>query len=119
VKLSEAKQSIHEALQRLADSPREHRCYVIVEEISRKGHFVQFCTPPPPSRFKGSQRLSGPEPLIFDGHGDGKVGGYKAVQVFCDIDLGVAFALEALAAYLPEETELIIVEESTQRERPS
>lgn len=118
IRLDEAAEPIRAALERLAESPRELRCFVIVEDPLTKC-FAQFCTPLPPSKFAASPRLTGDGPIIFDGHGNGKDGGYVPIQVFCDVELGVAFALDALAAYLPEEAELRIVEESTQRERPS
>jgi hypothetical protein len=70
MKLAEAQQPIREALQRLADSPREHRCYVIVQASATSSSVL-------PSRSKRLRRIS------------------------------------------LEEAELIIVEESAQKERPS
>lgn len=118
IRLGEAESEIRAALERLAESPRELRCFVIIKEPLTK-RFVQFCTPPPPSPFVGSPKLRGDEPLIFDGTGDGKPGGYRYVQIFCSVEQGVSWALETLARYLPEEAELRIVEESTKKERPS
>lgn len=120
MKLSEAEQPIREALQRLAESPRELRCFVIVQEpLTRR--FVQFCTPPPPSPFDGSSRICCPydKPLIFDGYGNGKAGGYVSVLQCCDVKAAVSTALGNLSTFLPGNAELRIVEESTQMERPS
>lgn len=116
--LSEAETPIRGALERLAESPRELRCFVVIKD-DLMGRFVQFCTPPPPSPFFGSDRIQSDEPLIYDGTGNGKPGGYEMIQVSCDVDRGVRFALETLAQYLPRSAELTIIEESTQMERPS
>lgn len=118
MKLVDAEQPIREALTRLAESPRVLRCFTIIEDVLTK-RFVQFCTPPPPSIFAGSSRITGPEPLIFDGAGNGKPGGYDTVQELCDIDTGVRLAMATLAAYLPPDAELRIIEESTRKARPS
>lgn len=119
MKLEEAETHIQAALERLAESPRELRCFVIIEEPKITGRFVQLCTPPPPSRFAGSPRIQTDEPLIFDGTGNGKPGGYEGVQVTCDALQGTTLALMWLGKYLPPDAELRIVEESTQVERPS
>lgn len=118
MKLSEAEAPIRAALERLAESPRELGCFVVIQE-PLTGRFVQFCTPPVPSKFAHSPRLIGDEPLIYDGGGNGKVGGYEPVRVFCDVDTGVTVALDTLKKYLPPEAELRITEESTRMERPS
>ena len=118
MKLSEATDSIRMALERLAESPRELRCFVIVEE-PLTGRFVQFCTPPPPSLFVGSPRLVGDGPLIFDGTGAVGKDAYEPVQEFCDVDGALYFALDTLKEYLPGEAELRITEEATRTERPS
>ncbi len=117
-KLSEAEAPIRAALERLAESPRELRCFVIIEE-PLTGRFVQFCTPPPPSRFAGSPQLVGDEPLIFDGTGAVDKDEYEPVQELCDVDGALYFALDTLKEYLPGEAELHITEESTRMERPS
>lgn len=121
MKLSEAEAPLRAALQRLAESPRELRCFVIVQEpITRR--FVQFCTPPPPSPFVGnSSRICCPDflPLIFDGYGNGKVGGYVGIQQCCDVEAAVSTALGNLGTFLPQDAEVRIVEESTQLKRPS
>lgn len=118
MKLAEAEPPIRAALERLADSPREHRCFVIIEELLT-GRFVQFCTPPPPSRFVGSPQLVGDGPLIFDGTGVVSKDAYEPVQEFCDVDGALSFALDTLKEYLPGEAELHITEEATRTERPS
>jgi len=120
VRLGEAEQEIRQALERLAESPIELRCYVVVEDLLTK-RFVQFCTPPPPSPFVGGPQLVAPngESLIFDGTGSGKEGGYTSIQAFCDIDRGVLEALDTLRVWLPEEAELRIIEESSQDGPPS
>jgi len=109
--LKESKGAIVEALDRLAQSPIEHRRFVIIEN-RLTGRFVQFCTPPPPSRFIGGPELKGPGPLIFDGTGNGKPGGYELIQEFCDAQLGADFALIILSQYLPEDAELYIIEDA-------
>jgi hypothetical protein len=102
MRLAEAAGPIRAALERLAESPRELRCYIVIEApVTRR--FVQFCTPPPPSRFVGGPQLVGVGPLIFDGTGNGRPGGYERVQEFCDIGRGISFALDTLARYLPPE----------------
>jgi len=116
-RLADAEEPIREALERLAESPHELRCFVIVEEPLTK-RFVQLCTPPPPSRFVGGPGQVS-EPLIFDGTGDGKSGGYQYVLEPCGVERGVELVLSTLAEYLPGEAELRIIEESTQMERPS
>ena len=120
MKLSEAGPHIRQALERLAESPRELRCFVVIED-TLTDHFVQFCTPPPPSPFDGSSRIccDEKEPLIFDGWGDGKDGGYRLIQICVDINAGVISALHILNSLLPEDAEIILIEESTQMERPS
>ena len=117
-KLADAEPPIRAALERLADSPRELRCFVIVEE-PLTGRFVQFCTPPPPSRFARSPRLVGDGPLIFDGTGVCGKDAYEPVQEPCNVDEGIYFALDTLEEYLPGEAELRITEEATRTERPS
>lgn len=117
--LRDAAGPVRAALDRLAETPRELRCYVIIEDRVT-GRFVQFCTPPPRSRFGDGPPLAfTKEPLIFDGTGDGKRGGYVYIQVPCDVARGVELALGALAVSLPPEAELRIIEEATHRERPS
>lgn len=117
-KLTEAEPPIRAALERLAESPRELRCFVIIKE-PLTGRFVQFCTPAPPSRFAGSPQLVGDGPLIFDGTGAVGKDEYEPVQEFCDVDGALYFALDTLKEYLPGEAELRIIEESTRTERPS
>jgi len=116
--LSEAEEPIRQTLERLAESPRALRCYVIIESTVTK-RFVQFCTPPPPSKFVGGPQLVGSGPLIFDGGGDGKPGGYEPVRAFCDAVKGARWAVDNLGSFLPMEAELRIIEESTRMERPS
>ncbi len=118
IRLGESEKHIRAALERLAESPRELRCFVIVEE-PLTGRFVQFCTPLPPSRFAGSPQLVGDEPLIFDGTGAVGRDAYEPVQELCDVDGALAFALDTLKEYLPGEAELHITEESTRMERPN
>jgi hypothetical protein len=118
VRLDQAAAPLRAALERLAESPRELRCFVIIREPLTR-HFAQFCTPPPASRFVGGPQIVTALPLIFDGYGDGKPGGYVYVQAPCEADHGVQCALDALALRLPAEAELQIIEESTQRKRPS
>lgn len=116
--LSSAEAPIREALQRLAESPRELRCFVVINEpLTRR--FVQFCTPPPPSPFAGSSRIQSDEPLIFDGTGKTRPEDYEQFNEPCDVKRGTALALDVLERYLPPEAELVITEESTQEERPS
>ena len=118
MKLSEAEETIRAALERLADSPRESRCFVIIESTLTK-RFVQFCTPPPVSRFAGQHQFPGEGPIIFDGGGDGKPGGYEPAQWLCTAEQGVGFALTNLKMHLPQEAELRIIEESAPKDRPS
>lgn len=118
MKLADAAEPIRAALERLAESPREFRCFVIIEE-PLTGRFVQFCTPPPPSKFANSPRLTGDEPLIYDGTGIVHRDAYEIVQEFCDVDGALFFALDTLSQYVPPEAELRITEESTQMGRPS
>jgi hypothetical protein len=118
MKLEEAGGPIRKALERLAESPRALRCFVVIENLLTK-RFVQFCTPPPPSPFGGPPLTHAPGPLIYDGTGNGKPGGYEPVQVSCDVDYGVEIALGVLVKYLLPEAELRIVEESTRMGRPS
>lgn len=119
IKLSEAREPIRAALQRLAESPRELRCYVIIR-TGPTARFVQFYTPAPPSKFAGSERIVTSAPLIFDGYGNGRPGGFVYVQTPChDAYHAAQVALETLRAFLPEDAEIQIVEESTRRERPS
>jgi DNA-binding transcriptional ArsR family regulator len=118
MKLADSEPEIRAALARLAESPHELRCFVIIESVVTK-RFVQFCTPPPPSRFAGSPRIQTDRPLIYDGTGDGTPLGYERVLDFCDIDEAVDLALRTLSIYLPEDAEIRIVEESTQMTRPS
>ncbi len=118
IQLGESEKPIRAALERLADAPHELRCFVIIEE-PLTGRFVQFCTPPPPSRFAGSPRLVGDGPIIFDGTGAVGKDAYEPVQEFCDVDGALYFALDTLKEYLPGEAELHITEESTRTERPS
>lgn len=120
IRLGEAEGEIRAALERLAESPIELRCFVIVEDTVTK-RFVQFCTPPPPSPFAESPRLKAPngEPLIFDGTGNCKPGGYTYIQEFCNVDRAVEVALDMLRVWLPEEAVLRIIEESTEDEPPS
>ena len=117
-KLADAAEPIRAALERLAESPREHRCFVVIEE-PLTGRFVQFCTPLLPSRFAGSPQLVGDGPLIFDGTGAVGRDAYEPVQEFCDVDGALSFALDTLKEYLPGEAELHITEEATRTERPS
>jgi hypothetical protein len=118
MKLQDAEAPIRAALERLAESPRELRCFVVIKEPIT-GRFVQLCTPPPPSRFANSPRIQTDEPLIFDGTGNGKPGGYELVQEPCNVDRGVDLSLDVLVKYLPPDAELRIIEDSTQVERPS
>lgn len=118
MKLSEAEVPIRAALERLADSPRELRCYVIIED-PLTGRFVQFCTPAPPSRFVGSPRIKTTYPLIFDGTGKRKPEDYEPFQETCDVDFGVHLAIDILSKHLPQDAELRIVEESTRNTKPS
>lgn len=118
MKLLEAEPHIRSALERLAESPIEHLRFVIIESPVTK-RFVQFCTPPPPSRFAGRSEFEGAGSLIYDGTGNGKTGGYEYVQVLCDVDTAVSIAFEVLSRYLPDDAELRIVEESGSGERPS
>lgn len=119
MKLEEAEAPIRAALERLAESPRALLCYVIIESPIT-GRFVQFCTPPPPSRFAHSPRIQTGKPLIFDGTGvTGKPSAYESVQAPCDLEPGTTLALMWLGKYLPPDAELHIVEESTRTERPS
>jgi hypothetical protein len=109
--LSESELAIREALTRLAESPVERLGYVVIEnQLTRR--FVQFCTPPPPSPFAGRLEFPGDGPLIFDGTGDGKPGGYAYVQTRCSVHEGVTFALKVLGEYLPDDAEIRIVEGS-------
>lgn len=131
MKLEDAEAPIRAALERLAESPIEHLCFVIIEEREVTGRFVQFCTPPPPSRFKGSPRARWwryhntpiserkPLPLIYDGTGLSGKCAYEPVQEQCDVDGAVAFALDTLSKYLPPEAELHITADSTRTEQPS
>lgn len=116
IKLEDAEEPIRIALQRLAESPRELLCYVIINDTVT-GRFCQFCAPPPPSLFIGG-RGEQSEPLIFDGTGITNKQAYKPAHLPCDVDLGVAIALEAFTD-LPPQAELSITEESTRKERPS
>lgn len=120
MKLSEAEAPIRAALERLAESPLELRCFVIIQEPLTK-RFVQFCTPPPSSLFDGSSRIccNENEPLIFDGWGDGKDGGYRLLQKCVDVLTGTIGALHVLNSLLPKDAEIHIVEESTRMDRPS
>jgi hypothetical protein len=118
MKLSEAAPHIRSALERLIETPIEHLPFVVFENPLTK-RFVQFCTPPPPSRFVGRRSLPGSGPLIYDGTGDGKPGGYECVQVLCDVDTAVSIALEVLSNHLPPDAELGIVEGSCNPNRPS
>jgi hypothetical protein len=117
--LSEAREPIQKALERLAESPRELGCYVIIEN-QPTGRFVHFCTPPPRSRFRGGSRLAlVSEPLIFDGTGNGEPGVYSYIQEPCDVDRGVRYALTTLSRYLPLNAALRIIEESARKKQPS
>jgi len=120
VKLSDAREPIHAALQRLAESPRELRCFVIIQN-PLTGRFVQYGTPPPPSKFDGSERLDcGDKPIFYDGTGNGKPGGFsEELNKCCTVERGVEIALTVLKEYLPEDAELRITEESTHVSRPS
>jgi hypothetical protein len=118
MKLSEAEPHIRSTLERLVETPIEHLPFVVIESPLTK-RFVQFCTPPPPSRFAGRQEFSGSGPIIYDGTGSGKPGGYECVQVLCDVDTAVSVALEVLSNYLPSDAELSIVEGACHRERSS
>ena len=120
MKLSEAREPIRQALERLVESPRELRCFVIIRDALTK-RFVQFCTPPPLSVFDNSSRICCDEnnPLIFDGWGDGKDGGYRPIQTCVDVDAGTIGALHILNSLLPQDAEIRIIEESTHVERPS
>lgn len=120
MKLAEAEAPIRAALERLAESPRELRCFVVVREPLTK-RFVQFCAPPPPSPFAGSARTKCPadRPLIFDGYGNGKPEGYIHIGQCCDVEAAVSSAIGNLTSFLPPTAELRIVEESTQIEQPS
>jgi hypothetical protein len=118
IRLEAAEEPIRQALVELAESPRELRCFVVVENPTT-GRFVQFCTPPPPSPFAGSPRIMTAAPLIFDGHGNGKPGGYILVQAPCDVASGVQYALDALLSYLPLEAELKILFGASRRSPPS
>jgi len=121
MKLSEAEAPIRAALQRLAESPRELRCFVIIEDRNITGRFVQFCTPPPPAKLAGSPRIccDDNKPLIFDGYGNGKPDGYRSIGECCNVETAVRSALNNLNTFLPVRAELRIIEESTQMERPS
>jgi hypothetical protein len=119
MKLQDAEAPVRAALERLAESPRELRCFVVVEEPKITKRFVQLCTPPPPSRFANSPRIQTDKPLIFDGTGVLHAVRYEPAREPCDIDRGVDLVLDTLAKYLPPDAELRIVEESTQVERPS
>jgi hypothetical protein len=118
MKLSEAEPHIRSALERLAESPIEHLDFVIIESRLTK-RFVQFCTPPPPSRFVGRSKFDGSGPLLYDGTGNGKPGGYELVQVLCDVNTAVVLAFGALSAYLPPDAELNIVEGTCRKGRAS
>jgi len=118
MKLSEAEPNIRAALDRLAESSRELRCFVVVTE-PLTGRFVRFCTPPPPSRFVGSPRIETTYPLIFQGTGKRKPIDYEPFNETCDVDFGVHLALDILSKYLPQDAEILIKEESTNKERPS
>jgi hypothetical protein len=117
-RLIDAAEPVREALERLAESPRALRCFVVIEDAV-VGRFVQFCTPPLPSAFGSRTFASCPGPLIYDGTGTRGKNVYEPVQVSCDVPDGVEVALSVLAKYLPPEAELYIIEESTRRERPS
>jgi len=118
--LSDIEVPLRAALERLAESPRELRCHVIVQDPLTK-RFVQFCTPPPASPFRGGERICCDEgkPLIFDGHGNGKPGGYVKIQECCTVDVALSSGCGNLGSYLPESALLQIIEESAQMERPS
>lgn len=118
MKFSEVEPHVRAALERLAESPRELRCSVVITE-PLTGRFVRFSTPPPPSRFVGSPRIKTTYPLIFQGTGKRKPIDYEPFNETCDVDFGVHLALDILSKYLPQDAEILIKEESTNKDRPS
>ena len=120
LKLSDAREPIRAALQRLAESPRELRCFVIIRN-PLTGRFIQYGTPPPPSRFGGSERLDcGDKPIFYDGTGNGKPGGFaEEMNKCCTVERGVEIAINILSLYLSADAEIRITEESTHVSRPS
>ena len=118
MKLSDAREPILAALQRLAESPRELRCFVIIENpLTRR--FVQFATPPPPSRYTGADRIACKEPIYYDGTGAVDPKEYRPSRQCCTPEQGASIAIGVLAVHLPGDAELRITEESTHVARPS
>ncbi len=128
VRLQDAEALIREALERLAESPRELRCFVIVQE-KLTARFVQFGTPPPKGPFKGgftNVAGRGPmdmadieEPIYLDGEGARRAEDYVSIKWPCEPPLGAERAVRMLSKYLPPEAEVEITEEATQMQRPS